>query len=89
MAKRLKFDESGDSDDLQALFDSISGSPAPRRLCSLDWKWFPLPEAVATTTICRPFSIPCPVNIPLAKATPYLRMRRKPTAATTFSTGSA
>ena len=28
MAKRLKFDESGDSDDLQALFDSISGSPA-------------------------------------------------------------
>lgn len=27
MAKRLKFDESGDSDDLQALFDSISGSP--------------------------------------------------------------
>ena len=28
MAKRLKFDESGDSDDLQALFDSIAGSPA-------------------------------------------------------------
>ncbi|WP_374244546.1 protein phosphatase CheZ [Zoogloea sp.] len=28
MAKRLKFDESGDSDDLQALFDSISGAPA-------------------------------------------------------------
>lgn len=28
MAKRLKFDESGDSDDLQALFDSMSGSPA-------------------------------------------------------------
>lgn len=28
MAKRLKFDESGDSDDLQALFDSISGTPA-------------------------------------------------------------
>ncbi len=28
MATRLKFDESGDSDDLQALFDSISGSPA-------------------------------------------------------------
>ena len=26
MAKRLKFDESGDSDDLQALFDSIVGS---------------------------------------------------------------
>jgi chemotaxis protein CheZ len=25
MAKRLKFDESGDSDDLQALFDSIAG----------------------------------------------------------------
>jgi CheY-like chemotaxis protein len=31
MAKRLKFDESGDSDDLQALFDSIAGPrrPAP------------------------------------------------------------
>ncbi len=28
MAQRLKFDESGDSDDLQALFDSISGTPA-------------------------------------------------------------
>lgn len=28
MAKRLKFDESGDSDDLQALFDSIAGGPA-------------------------------------------------------------
>lgn len=28
MAKRLKFDESGDSDDLQALFDSMSGTPA-------------------------------------------------------------
>lgn len=28
MAKRLKFDESGDSDDLQALFDSIAGAPA-------------------------------------------------------------
>ncbi|MBN9698253.1 MAG: protein phosphatase CheZ [Zoogloea sp.] len=28
MAKRLKFDESGDSDDLQALFDSIAGTPA-------------------------------------------------------------
>ncbi|WP_153159912.1 protein phosphatase CheZ [Zoogloea sp. 1C4] len=28
MAKRLKFDESGDSDDLQALFDSISGTPS-------------------------------------------------------------
>lgn len=27
MSKRLKFDESGDSDDLQALFDSISGNP--------------------------------------------------------------
>jgi chemotaxis protein CheZ len=34
MAKRLKFDESGDSDDLQALFDSLAGSPAvtPPRL---------------------------------------------------------
>ena len=28
MAKKLKFDESGDSDDLQALFDSIAASPA-------------------------------------------------------------
>lgn len=28
MAKRLKFDESGDTDDLQALFDSIAGAPA-------------------------------------------------------------
>ena len=28
MVKRLKFDESGDSDDLQALFDSIAGAPA-------------------------------------------------------------
>ncbi|MDD3354043.1 protein phosphatase CheZ [Zoogloea sp.] len=27
MVKRLKFDESGDSDDLQALFDSIAASP--------------------------------------------------------------
>ena len=29
MAKRLKFDESGDNDDLQALFDSVAGSSAP------------------------------------------------------------
>ena len=29
MAKRLKFDESGDSDDLQALFDSLAGGSAP------------------------------------------------------------
>lgn len=29
MAKRLKFDESGDSDDLQSLFDSIAGVAAP------------------------------------------------------------
>lgn len=28
MAKRLKFDESGDSDDLQSLFDSIAGGSA-------------------------------------------------------------
>lgn len=28
MAKKLKFDESGDSDELQALFDSIAASPA-------------------------------------------------------------
>lgn len=28
MAKRLKFDESGDSDELQALFDSMAGAPA-------------------------------------------------------------
>ena len=27
MAKRMKFDESGDSDDLQALFDSIAAAP--------------------------------------------------------------
>lgn len=32
MAKRLKFDESGDSDDLQALFDSIASSPAKPKL---------------------------------------------------------
>ncbi|MCB1900131.1 protein phosphatase CheZ [Cognatazoarcus halotolerans] len=32
MAKRLKFDESGDSDDLQALFDSIASSPVKPRL---------------------------------------------------------
>lgn len=29
MAKRLKFDESGDNDDLQALFDSITDGAAP------------------------------------------------------------
>lgn len=29
MAKKMKFDESGDSDDLQALFDSIASTPAP------------------------------------------------------------
>lgn len=32
MAKRLKFDESGDSEDLQALFDSIASPPAKPRL---------------------------------------------------------
>ncbi len=32
MAKRLKFDESGDSEDLQALFDSIASSPAKSKL---------------------------------------------------------
>jgi chemotaxis protein CheZ len=32
MAKRLKFDESGDSEDLQALFDSIAATPAKPRL---------------------------------------------------------
>ena len=32
MAKRLKFDESGDSEDLQALFDSISAVPAKPQL---------------------------------------------------------
>jgi len=32
MAKRLKFDEAGDSDDLQALFDSIASSPAKSKL---------------------------------------------------------
>jgi chemotaxis protein CheZ len=44
MAKRLKFDESGDSDDLQALFDSIAGgppAPAPRPIS----KWFRRPSA--------------------------------------------
>ncbi|MDO8958322.1 MAG: protein phosphatase CheZ [Rhodocyclaceae bacterium] len=29
MAKPIKFDESGDSQDLQALFDTIAGGPAP------------------------------------------------------------
>jgi len=46
-------------------------------------------EAAATTTICRPFSIPCPVSIPLTKATQHLLMRRPSTVVTTFSTGSA
>lgn len=32
MAKRLKFDESGDSEDLQALFDSIATAPTKPRL---------------------------------------------------------
>lgn len=32
MVKRMKFDESGDSDDLQALFDSIASTPAKPRL---------------------------------------------------------
>lgn len=36
MAKRLKFDESGDSDDLQALFDSIASSPVKPRLEVID-----------------------------------------------------
>ncbi|QID18267.1 protein phosphatase CheZ [Nitrogeniibacter mangrovi] len=30
MTKRTKFDETGDSDDLQALFDSIAGTPAEK-----------------------------------------------------------
>lgn len=30
MSKRFKFDDSGDSDELQALFDSIAGQPAGR-----------------------------------------------------------
>jgi len=30
MTKRMKFDETGDSDDLQALFDSIAGTPAEK-----------------------------------------------------------
>lgn len=30
MSKRFRFDDSGDSDDLQALFDSIAGQPASR-----------------------------------------------------------
>lgn len=32
MAKRMKFDETGDSDELQALFDSIAAQPAKPRL---------------------------------------------------------
>lgn len=32
MAKRMKFDDSGDSEDLQALFDTIAVQPARRRL---------------------------------------------------------
>ena len=32
MTKRMKFDESGDSDDLQALFDSIAAAPAKPKL---------------------------------------------------------
>ena len=32
MAKRLKFDESGDTDELQALFDSIASEPAQPKL---------------------------------------------------------
>jgi len=32
MAKRLKFDESGDSEDLQALFDSIASAPEKPKL---------------------------------------------------------
>ena len=32
MAKRLKFDEAGDSDDLQALFDSIASTPVKSKL---------------------------------------------------------
>jgi chemotaxis protein CheZ len=32
MAKKLKFDEAGDSDELQALFDSIAASPARSEL---------------------------------------------------------
>lgn len=39
MAKKMKFDDSGDSDDLQALFDSIAAAPAKPRL-----------EVVAETT---------------------------------------
>ena len=30
MANRMKFDETGDSDDLQALFDSIASAPAEK-----------------------------------------------------------
>ncbi|MFZ5511764.1 MAG: protein phosphatase CheZ [Pseudomonadota bacterium] len=32
MAKKFRFDDSGDSDELQALFDSIAGQPAKPRL---------------------------------------------------------
>lgn len=36
MVKRMKFDETGDSDDLQALFDSIAAAPAKPRLEVVD-----------------------------------------------------
>lgn len=36
MVKRMKFDESGDTDDLQALFDSIAATPAKPRLEVVD-----------------------------------------------------
>jgi chemotaxis protein CheZ len=36
MVKRMKFDESGDTDDLQALFDSIASAPAKPRLEVVD-----------------------------------------------------
>ena len=38
MAKRLKFDETGDSDELQALFDSIASEPAQPKLEVVDDK---------------------------------------------------
>ena len=68
MAKRLKFDRSGDSDDLQALFDSISGSCRRERPARVS-KWSPVPppapvSPVATMTICRRCSIPWRMNTP-------------------------
>ncbi|ANQ84628.1 chemotaxis regulator CheZ [Azoarcus olearius] len=47
MAKKLKFDEAGDSDDLQALFDSIASAPSA-----------PVAEAVAVKPAAAPAPAP-------------------------------